>query len=58
MEAAGLLGWSPTTTFRATLPELLLALNAVLDSRGLLPDDTPAAMTRAELNDLMERYAL
>lgn len=54
---AGLVGWSPETFWAATLPELYYAVRGWQRANGQNPDDQPGTpMTRAELNDLMERF--
>jgi len=48
------LGWSPHDIFRATLPELLLAIEGWRQARGIKPAQQP--MSRQRLNELVEKY--
>ncbi|WP_374764262.1 phage tail assembly chaperone [Yunchengibacter salinarum] len=55
MELAGMLGWSPDTLARATLPELLAHLRGWQRAHGIDPDGA-APMDRPTLSQLMQRY--
>ncbi len=54
----GVLGWPPSEFWNATPTELYSAIRGWQASQGIDPDeeDTGAALTRDELDDLMEQY--
>lgn len=55
-----MLGLSPRATLKATLPELRYAMRGYERAHGIDPDaganPSGRAMSRARLNELLERY--
>ncbi len=54
MTAGTTLRWSPREIYRATLPELLLAVEGRRNEHGIKPAAQP--MTRERLIELQQRY--
>ena len=55
LELGGMLGWVPDTVYRATLPELMLALRGFQRARGIDPDAASDVMTRDRLAELLRQ---
>ncbi|MFQ5535665.1 MAG: phage tail assembly chaperone [Sphingomonadales bacterium] len=51
-----MLGWSPPVFWRATLPELVRALDGWMLARGLKRDEVGSPLSRKEMQELVARF--